>query len=111
MTTTEQAERLAEDIVNRLRDELPKVGEPESVWTTVMCDDIREAADEIEQLRADAARYRWLKDRFLGADFDWDEAGGQILMIEWSGGAVWGCLDLTVDAAMQPDRGVQEGGR
>jgi hypothetical protein len=54
---------------------------------------------------ADAARYRWLAERFFGADFAWgsddENPGCQMLLIQWPGGPVWGDLALTVDAAMK----------
>lgn len=47
----------------------------------------------------DAARYRWLRDRLLGADFDWQ--GTQALVFEMPQGArVSASCDATVDAAM-----------
>jgi hypothetical protein len=53
--------------------------------------------------RDDAERYRFLRDRFLGADFDYGgtdtENGRQVLLITHEGTPVWGSLDLTVDAA------------
>ncbi|MBU9563068.1 hypothetical protein KTE54_20525 [Burkholderia multivorans] len=72
-----------------------------------------EAADAIDTLLAaleaaaadkrDAERYRWMAERFLGADFEWgrgeDGYGGiPALIIELPEKAkVWGCLDLTID--------------
>ncbi|MDR8873592.1 hypothetical protein [Burkholderia multivorans] len=50
-----------------------------------------------------AERYRWMAERFLGADFEWgrgeDGYGGiPALVIEIPETAkVWGCLDLTID--------------
>lgn len=31
----------------------------------------------------DAARYRWLSSRLIGADFDWNESGTSALVFEW----------------------------
>ena len=54
-------------LIQRLREDLPKVNEPESQFSCVATPDIRQAADALEQqaaqikaLRADADRYRWL---------------------------------------------------
>lgn len=61
-----------------------------------------------EQGERDAARYRWLRDNFLGADFDYGgndaemRNGERVLLIRHAGTPVWGSLDLTVDAAMSP---------
>ncbi|PRG95384.1 hypothetical protein C6V04_08485, partial [Burkholderia multivorans] len=52
-----------------------------------------------------AERYRWMAERFLGADFEWgvheDGYGGiPALIIKLPENAkVWGSLDLTIDAA------------
>jgi hypothetical protein len=54
----------------------------------------------------DAARYRWLRDNFMGADFQWGRSddggddGTPVLLVKFDGKDVWGDLDLTVDAAM-----------
>lgn len=66
------------------------------------------------QLNADAnapaaARYRWMRDRFLGADFNWNESGKQVLLIEFSGGPVSGCLDSTLESAMASKAEVPNG--
>lgn len=52
-----------------------------------------------------AAKYAWMRDRFIGADFAWnaeeDGSGGKsVLLIEIPEGTrVWGSLDETLDAA------------
>ncbi len=43
------------DIVERLAEWLPKVGEKENVWTTIWVPNVREAISDIERLRAAAA--------------------------------------------------------
>ena len=56
------------------------------------------AAAELEKAREDARRYRWLSDRFLGADFEWGEPARPVLLIDLSpGGIVYGDLSLTID--------------
>lgn len=62
------------------------------------------AAEPAEAPRKDAERYAWLKDRFLGADFNWGDQGKSVLLIEFDGEKVWGSLDLTVDAAIDAAR-------
>lgn len=74
--------------------EVPHAGHPDGA-----------PAEDIEALRRDAARFRWLSDRFLGADFDWggdaDASGKCVLLIEVDGSVrVFGDLGATVDAAM-----------
>lgn len=61
---------------------------------------------EVGGLELDAKRYRWLADRFLGADFDWGgdedtgQRGCQALVFTWPGGKVWSDLAMTLDAAL-----------
>lgn len=57
-------------------------------------------AVEIERLKKDAARFKWLSDRFLGADFEWGEPSTQVLLIKFDGVSVWGDLGITIDAAL-----------
>ena len=53
----------------------------------------------------DARRYRWLRDRFSGADFDWNRSGVCMLLAQAPNDIqVWGSLDLTVDAALARDK-------
>ena len=49
----------------------------------------------------DAARYRWLKERLLGADFDWNESGVTVLAFEFPRNVgIGGNCDKNIDAAM-----------
>ena len=49
----------------------------------------------------DAARYRWLRERLMAADFDWQERGECALVFVWPKDcAVSGNCDATIDAAM-----------
>jgi hypothetical protein len=49
----------------------------------------------------DAARYRWLKERLLGADFDWNESGVTVLAFEFPRNiGIGGNCDKNIDAAM-----------
>jgi hypothetical protein len=67
------------------------------------------AADEIVRLRAemdalrrDAERYRWLSVRLLAADFDYNGEGVEALVFELPGNtAVSADCDATIDAAMK----------
>ncbi|WP_395055234.1 hypothetical protein [Polaromonas sp.] len=50
----------------------------------------------------DAERYRWLKTRFIGADFDWNENGESVLVFEWPASIPVGAnCDGNIDAAIQ----------
>jgi hypothetical protein len=61
---------------------------------------------ELERMRMDAARLAYVRDNFIGADFDWgscDESGvtgRPVLLIAFTGKDVWGDFDLTIDSAM-----------
>jgi len=49
----------------------------------------------------DAARYRWLRDRLLGADFDWNDSGECVLVFQWPRNVPVGAdCDRNIDAAM-----------
>jgi len=49
----------------------------------------------------DAARYRWLRDRFVAANFDWDEEGGCAIFFEWPKDlAVGADCDENIDSAI-----------
>lgn len=56
---------------------------------------------EIERLEKDAARFKWLSDRFIGADFEWGEHQTPVLLIGIGNAkVVWGDLGITIDAAL-----------
>lgn len=56
----------------------------------------------VKSLEADAGRYRWLKPRLLGADFDWNEEGNCVLVFEMPNDAtVSANCDETIDAAIK----------
>ena len=66
--------------------------------------------ERVKALEADAERYRWLKPRLLGADFDWNEEGNCVLVFEMPNDAtVSANCDETIDAAIKGARqaGVQ----
>lgn len=59
----------------------------------------------IAELEQDAARYRWLRDKMLGVDFDWNESGLTALSFEMPEGCSYGGnCDQNIDAAMQKDK-------
>lgn len=71
------------------------------------CADQDECASGCVRFRApggmakDAARYRWLRGRFLGADFEWrsgESPARTVLLFDWNRSTVWGDLDLTIDS-------------
>ncbi|MBU9308326.1 hypothetical protein [Burkholderia multivorans] len=59
--------------------------------------------DRLEAAEKDARRYRWMADRFIGADFKWgrDEDGYEgvpaLIIVLPDNAKVWGSLDLTID--------------
>ena len=56
---------------------------------------------EIDALRIDAERYRYLRDRLVAADFDWNETGDCVLIFNWPKNvSVGGDCDKNIDAAM-----------
>lgn len=60
----------------------------------------KHAAREIEELKVDAKRYRWLRDRMVYADFDYD--GLQVLVFEMPENFVSNSsCDKTIDSAME----------
>ena len=53
------------------------------------------------ELEKDAARYRWLKNRLLGADFNWNETDLSVLVFEFPRDVgIGGNCDKNIDAAM-----------
>ena len=72
--------------------------------------ELQKAADcaglemEFLELRRDAERYRWLRERMLAADFDYNGGGTQALVFEMPDGLRYGAdCDATIDAAMTKD--------
>lgn len=56
---------------------------------------------KVGELERKAARYDWLRARFLGADFDWNENGIAVLLFKVERDTkVWGDCDLTIDDAL-----------
>ena len=54
-----------------------------------------------EELERDAARYRWLKERFFGADFDWNKSGSCAIVFEWpEGSRISADLNKSIDDVM-----------
>jgi hypothetical protein len=54
---------------------------------------------ENAELRKDAARYRWLRDKLLGADFAWGEPPTCVWVFE-TDAPISANLDAAIDAAM-----------
>ena len=58
--------------------------------------------EEVQALRKDAERYRWLAARLLAADFDYNGEGVQALVFELPAGCtVSADCNATIDAAMR----------
>lgn len=63
---------------------------------------LQAAQAEFDALAADAARYRWLRERMIGVDFDWAENGITALAFEMPDGCSFGgSCDQNIDAAMK----------
>lgn len=57
---------------------------------------------EVDALKKDAERYRWLRQRMVGASFDWDDEGMVVLAFEMPAGLSIGAdCDKNIDAALQ----------
>ena len=57
-------------------------------------------AIHIEKIQCDAERYQWLKNRLLGADFDWNNSGACTLVFELpKNSSVFSSCDITIDYA------------
>lgn len=57
-------------------------------------------APQADSVLEDAARYRWLRERMLGIDFDWNESGITALSFEMPDGCAYGgCCNQNIDAA------------
>lgn len=56
----------------------------------------------LREAERDAARYRWLRSRLVGASFDWDDEGITVLAFEMPPNISIGAdCDRNIDAAMQ----------
>ena len=63
----------------------------------------------LREAERDAARYRWLRSRLVGASFDWDEEGTTVLAFEMPPSLSIGAdCDRNIDAAMQAAREAAE---
>ena len=56
---------------------------------------------EIAALRLDAERYRYLRNRLVAADFDWNETGDCVLIFDFPKNvSIGGNCDINIDAAI-----------
>ena len=93
------------ELMQQALDTLIKVTHISDYYPTSALDAIQtlrtrlaEPAPEPEQ---DAARYRFLKDRMLGADLDWNGSGEAVMVFSWSAMVPMSdCCDENIDAAM-----------
>lgn len=73
----------------------------------------QQAAEPVTDDAKDAERYRWLKSRMMGADFDWNESGACALVFEWPRDVPVGAnCDRNIDRAIEAAHGItsKEGG-
>lgn len=76
--------------------------EDKARWFAVTVQRDSEHCKLIAELEQDAARYRWLRDKMLGVDFDWNESGLTALCFEMPDGCAYGGnCDQNINAAMQ----------
>lgn len=77
-------------------------------YTMVEIPDLRALLADLDGMRAKAARYDYLSERFVGADFDWNESGLQTLVFEVEPGTqVWATADKTIDTAIAALKGAE----
>lgn len=66
--------------------------------------EIAELREVLRSAEIDAARYRWLRSRHVGASFDWDEEGTTVLAFEMPPSLSIGAdCDRNIDTAMKGD--------
>jgi hypothetical protein len=57
--------------------------------------------EQLQRMAKDAERYRWLRERMMAADFNYNESGAQALVFEMPAGLSYGCdCDAVIDAGM-----------
>lgn len=71
----------------------------------VLASDYDTLLAERDALAKDAERYRWLRQRLVGASFDWDDEGMTVLAFEMPDGVSIGAdCDKNIDVAMAGGR-------
>jgi len=71
----------------------------------VLASDYEDLLAERDALAKDAERYRWLRQRLVGASFDWDDEGMTVLAFEMPDGVSIGAdCDKNIDAALQGEQ-------
>lgn len=66
------------------------------------------ASKPLTDEQKDAARYRWLKARLMGANFDWNESGACALVFEWPKDVPVGAdCDQNIDTAIEVAHGAK----
>lgn len=108
--SNEESERIttSQDVISRLHDKIDELEARLEIDHSHPYDGIAardatiKAQDErIAELEKDAARYRWLRNRMLGVDFDWCENGITALAFEMPDGCAYGGnCDQNIDAAI-----------
>lgn len=103
-----------EQISQALREHVEK-GDPIDVanyclFLTERNEGIQQAkpSEPLTDDQKDAARYRWLKARLMGADFDWNESGACALVFEWPKDMPVGAdCDQNIDTAIEAANGAK----
>lgn len=61
-----------------------------------------EPGECLDQIKADAKRYRFLASRLIAADFDWGDSHESVLIISWPDNSSIGVdLDTSIDEAIK----------
>ena len=86
----------------RMAEKLGFTQDPKSYYTA---DQLRQAQATVRAkmvpLEKDAARYRWLRERYTAVDFDWEESGQQAVIFTADDFPIASAsCDETIDAAM-----------
>lgn len=87
-------------------DHEKRIREAVASGETFSDNDLRALLADLDAMRAKAARYDYLSERFVGADFDWNESGLQTLVFKVEHGTqVWATADKTIDGAIAALKG------
>ena len=106
--SNEESERIttSQDVISRLHDKIDeqeaRIAELEGQLEEIGAGGVEPLRKTAAQgMEKDAARYRWLRNRMLGVDFDWCENGITALAFEMPDGCAYGSdCDQNIDAAI-----------
>ena len=106
--TADESELWAADRIEQLEHNYASLSQAFEEMKTLAAqrlEALQETERQRDELKADAERYRWLRDRFFGADFDWNEEGVSCVLFKWPETAKIGAnIDVAIDAAIAAAR-------